>query len=127
MTRNRKQYMPHRWYYAEANGLDVDTMGGVVRHACDNRMCIEPTHLSMGSQQDNMDDKVSRSRQARNGSHGMAKLTQEQVDSIRLRYSPPAKGNPRGNGRALCAEFGICPKTLSNIMRRKNWRSPSSN
>lgn len=121
LTRNRKQYMPHRVAYAEANGLDVDTMGGVVMHSCDNRMCIEPSHLSLGTQQDNMDDKVAKGRQAKGSGHGMAKLTSEKVESIRARYQKPQKGNRYGNGRAICAEFDITPSMLSHIILRHNW------
>lgn len=36
--------------------------GRYALHSCDNRRCIEPTHLRWGTQADNMRDKVERAR-----------------------------------------------------------------
>lgn len=39
--------------------------GLFVLHSCDNRGCVRPYHLRLGTHQDNMDDKVKRNRCAR--------------------------------------------------------------
>lgn len=44
----------------------------IVRHTC---ACVNPEHLILGTQQDNMDDKVSRNRQSKGESHGRAKIS----------------------------------------------------
>lgn len=36
--------------------------GRVAMHSCDNPRCIEPTHLSWGTQKDNMRDKANKGR-----------------------------------------------------------------
>ena len=64
----------HRVVCAEANGLDVDDLiGKVVRHTCDNPLCINPEHLRIGCIRDNMMDRDRRDR------HGRAKLTLAQA------------------------------------------------
>ena len=45
------------------------TDGLVVRHTCDNRICVNPEHLEVGTHQDNMDDMVRRNRQAKGNNH----------------------------------------------------------
>jgi hypothetical protein len=36
--------------------------GGVIRHTCDNRSCVNPNHLLLGTQADNVKDQVERGR-----------------------------------------------------------------
>lgn len=54
-----------------------------LRHSCDNPLCCEFAHLLPGTQQQNMDDKVARNRQAKGQKHGMSKLSDEQRDELR--------------------------------------------
>lgn len=57
--------------------------GMCVCHTCDNRVCVRPDHLFLGSQGDNMADKKEKSRAASGDRNGRAKLTAEQVLAIR--------------------------------------------
>lgn len=91
----RVKYMAHRLSYSLNNGPIPD--GYVVRHKCDNPSCINPEHLEVGTQADNIADKVSRGRQARGSGAGRAILTEESVREIRsspLKYLsfPPYMG-----------------------------------
>lgn len=40
--------------------------GMVIRHKCDNRRCVNPNHLELGTQLENMADMVQRGRQKTN-------------------------------------------------------------
>jgi len=55
----------HRFIYETLIGPIPD--GKLVRHSCDNRACINPEHLLLGTSYDNSQDMVSRNRQARLG------------------------------------------------------------
>jgi hypothetical protein len=91
--------------------------GLMVRHMCNNPSCINVEHLALGTNQDNMDDKVRAGRQARiqGSKHSEAKLTEDQVRSIRnlhssgLSYSQIAK------------LFGISKPNVAGIVRRERW------
>lgn len=66
LTRNRKGTKAHRVAYCEANNLTLADIEGVtIRHSCDVRNCIEPTHLLSGTQTDNMQDMSVRKRSAK--------------------------------------------------------------
>jgi hypothetical protein len=53
----------------------------VTRHLCHNPRCVNPHHLSAGTQSDNIRDKIIRNRQAKGESTGRAKVTSLDVQS----------------------------------------------
>lgn len=56
--------------------------GLLVMHSCDNRMCFNPLHLSVGTSQDNMDDMVSKKRSIKGEAVFGAKLLEVEVWAI---------------------------------------------
>ena len=74
-----KQGRAHR-YSAELHGMDITDK--IVCHKCDNRLCIRPDHLFVGTQQDNIDDMMSKDRWDGGGKY-LRKLTDDQVREIR--------------------------------------------
>lgn len=62
--------------------------GMVVRHRCDNPRCINPDHLEIGTQADNMADKIERGRQPSGSAHHNAILSDtDRIEAKRLRES----------------------------------------
>lgn len=69
----------HRYVYEQTKGEIPE--GKVIRHKCDNRLCLNPDHLEVGTPTDNMMD-----RQLRGRTHNL--VTPEQTEeTIRLRQA----------------------------------------
>ncbi|WP_371432910.1 HNH endonuclease [Novosphingobium sp.] len=94
--------LAHRASWRLTYGEDAGELR--VCHHCDNPQCVNPTHLFLGSDADNVADQVAKGRQPRSRGerNGRAKLTDAQVAELRDRYKP-------GVTRIvdLAAEFGI--------------------
>jgi len=88
----------------------------LVLHRCDNRRCVNPRHLFLGSPQSNMDDKVSKNRQARMEKHGNAKLTMLQVEGI-LKDTRVL--------REVARDYGVSKVLISKIRRNHSWKGIS--
>ncbi len=112
--------LAHRAAYVAAHGTTFEAIHGlVVRHKCDNPRCVNPEHLELGTQQDNINDKVERNRQAKGSSHGMVELTEEAVRYIKANYK---RRHKEFGGRALAARFGVHESTVSDLMLGHTWR-----
>jgi len=112
--------------------------GLFVLHHCDNRICVRPDHLFLGTHQDNMADKVRKGRQAQGKTHGAythpesrrigklngrAKLTEKDVSEIRRRYARFGKGGE--TLKELAKDFGVAFTQISNIINKKVWKDTS--
>jgi len=74
----------HRVAYAEAHGLHIrDLDGKVVMHLCDNPPCVNPEHLALGSQAENLDDMTSKGRRATGANHGRASVDDATIERIK--------------------------------------------
>jgi hypothetical protein len=112
--RGGRNWLAHRWTWTQTNGPIPD--GLHVLHHCDNRGCINVDHLFLGTNADNVADRVAKGR-TRVGSHPgelnpSAKLTGEQVDAIRA--------DPRLQ-YVIAAEYGVSKMTISEVKRRITW------
>jgi len=88
-----------------------------VLHRCDNRQCVNPDHLILGTNKDNVNDKMDKGRFIPNKGefHGMAKLTRIQVRVIRARH-------PLVTRKELAATFNVSIGAIDSIMTRKTWK-----
>lgn len=110
-----RTYRTHRLSFEIANG--AIPAGKVIRHKCDNPPCINPNHLELGSDADNIRDRDERDRTARGERSGNSVLTSDQVGQIRAQYE--AGGVTQ---KTLAAQFGVCQAHISKVIRRVNWR-----
>jgi hypothetical protein len=89
--------------------------GQVVRHTCDNPSCINPDHLILGTQADNVADREARGRRKDiNGEQiGTARLTAEQVLEIRASDKSLTQ---------LARQYNVHKTTISLIRSGKSWK-----
>lgn len=103
-----------------------------VCHHCDTPLCVNPEHLFLGTQDDNLKDAVRKNRIAAGSNHGLrkhpersakgeasgqAKLTEAQVLEIRQRYA--GGGLSYGD---LGREYGVATGTIPGIVKRTRWK-----
>lgn len=89
---------------------------GLVLHRCDNRLCVRPEHLFLGSNKDNTVDAIFKLRLANGERHGNHKLSDAQVVAIRC------------DGRAyelIAAEMGVTPTHVRKIRNGSSRRDPT--
>lgn len=112
------QVTAHTAAWEVAHGSPVPK-GKVVRHTCDVPLCINPDHLVIGSQGDNMQDKVDRNRQLKGTQIHGARLTPDDVRNIRTRI----KAGDTYSG--IARDYGVWPTTIHDIGAGKTWKSVS--
>jgi hypothetical protein len=84
--------------------------GLYVLHRCDNRRCVNPTHLFLGTYADNHQDMILKGRSAH------TKLNLQQVRDIRQRYEAGGITN-----RQLALEYGVTTSCIKAITGYHNW------
>jgi hypothetical protein len=117
----------HRYSYMINKG-EIPS-GMVVMHSCDDRSCINPDHLSLGTYKDNMIDMVKKGRNKhgqglwcvwplvgackQGEAHSNAKLTEDQVREIF--YSEDTLKN-------LSKKYGVTEVSISYIRNGRTWK-----
>lgn len=85
-----------------------------VLHACDNRSCCNPAHLFLGTNEDNVADKMNkgRHRAPKGEAQGRSKLTEP--EAFFIRYSDM-------DAKSLADVFEISVMTVRDIKNRRSW------
>jgi hypothetical protein len=109
--------MAHRFAYTAVNPQQ-DISGAVIMHRCDVPSCVNPAHLRLGTQAENMRDMdiKGRRRPARGERVATSRLTKSAVEHIRARIK-------EGHGvRETAREMGVSHVAVLNIINGRTWR-----
>lgn len=106
----------HRFSYTLHRG-DI-APGLMVCHRCDNRGCVNPDHLFLGTQLDNMGDCARKGRTAIGVRNGQARLDPVSVEVLRIVYA-----NTSFTQRELARWWGISQGHVSELIRGLRWSS----
>jgi len=84
-----------------------------VLHRCDIPSCVNPDHLFVGTQQDNVDDMVAKGRNTKGETVGNSRLTEKDVLAIRASSA---------SGAELAKTMGFSEGTVSMVRNKKIWK-----
>ena len=111
---NNKSNFAHRFSFEIHNGPIPEGMN--VCHHCDTPSCVNPAHLFIGSQQDNMDDMDAKGRRVLNivsgSANGASKLSEDQIAAIRCDTRPQ---------REIASQYSVSQQQVSRIKSGKSW------
>lgn len=109
---NGKIHMAHRMAFKIAYGPFDERLK--VLHRCDNPSCVNPSHLFVGTQKDNVDDMTRKGRRASFGGERNSgrKLSADQVMRIR---------QDKRSGPVIAAEYGVTRAAINKIRRGVTW------
>lgn len=111
IANNKKIYLAHRISYSLFKGFIGDKF---VLHHCDNPPCVNPDHLFLGTQLDNIKDRNSKNRQGR-GEKISSKLTEKDILKIRA-----LKG--KLTQVQIAKKFSLSVGHVHLILKKRSWR-----
>lgn len=116
-----KNVYSHRLSYLIPNGYLPDDK--IIMHACDTPLCVNPAHLIIGTQADNIADMIAKKRgkkspeKTRGEKNGHSILTEEKVKEIRDTY---AEGGV--THKELGIRHGVSSSTIAYTISRRLWK-----
>lgn len=137
---NKRTMAAHRLAYADRNGPIPDDL--FVLHRCDTPSCVNPDHLFLGTQSDNLQDCKRKGRSwfythperaakgddngsrkhpeklKRGNDHPNSKLTLEAVRDIRAQ----AVGRQRGTYARLAEKYNVTLPLIGAVVNRRIWK-----
>ncbi len=90
--------------------------GKVIRHLCNNPICVNPDHLAIGTIQDNADDRVRSGNQPKGGRNNHAKLDDEKIKEIRMLLELSISGAEIGR------QYGVSRTVICSIKNGRTWK-----
>lgn len=111
----RKKISAHRYAFQLTFGQPLP--GFYVCHTCDNRKCVRPSHLFIGTPSDNIQDALNKQRIPTGERCSWTKLRDDQVLTIRADYE--------GGDCSLATlgkRYGVSFTTIQAIIKRRSWK-----
>ena len=111
-----KTWQAHRLSYSllfKPTGYSVIPEGMCVLHRCDTPCCVNPTHLFLGTNQDNVDDKMSKGRHP---GETWAKISRTDASRIKRRILAGEKIS------SIAVDYPIGETAIYMIKSGTNWK-----
>lgn len=123
LTYQNKSWRAHRLSYILTYGelpITNDSHGTCVLHKCDNRKCVNPSHLFAGTQADNLRDMRNKNRQwipegLIGSKNNASKLIEKDIPLI-LKMS-----NQGMSTQAIANEFNVSKVCIHFVVTGKTW------
>lgn len=117
-TDRKKRYITvHRFSALLKYGDVVNNF--TVMHTCDNRVCVNPDHLRIGTQKENIQDMHRKGRAVNTPSpgerNGYSKLTDDQVLWVRQNHRVIPQ-------RIMAEQLGVHQSTIERITSGRGWQ-----
>ena len=109
---NGRMILAHRLTYTHFIGEIPEGM--VIMHTCNNPGCVNPGHLRIGTQAENIAYCIASGRRAKGERNGAVKLTTTDIVYIRTSYGKLSQ-------RELAETVGVDPSMVSRIIRGEKW------
>lgn len=111
----RRHVLAHRVAWVIANEQEIPE-GMLVLHHCDNPKCVRPSHLFLGTHQDNQHDKARKGRGCKGIKNGRCVLSEEVVRTIRRVYIPGKFGATR-----IARALNVNRNSVDHVIQRQTW------
>ncbi|MGF9774784.1 HNH endonuclease signature motif containing protein [Priestia aryabhattai] len=105
ISRKGKLFYAHRYVWGLFNGMQIPE-GLQINHACDVPTCVNPLHLQLGTQADNMREKAERGRAPKGDNHSSSKITNAETLLVLV---------ADGTQKAIGEKFGVSQMQVGDI------------
>jgi hypothetical protein len=109
-----RRWSTHRYSWFIHKGPIPDGMQ--VCHTCDNPPCVNPDHLFLGTHAENLQDASRKGRMHPGSRHGMARLSEADVQWIRRLHLMGESGT------SIAGRFEVHPNTIYSVLKGQSWR-----
>jgi DNA-binding transcriptional regulator YiaG len=110
-----RKHFAHRASYQAFVGPIPEGMN--VCHSCDNVYCVNPAHLFLGTQKQNLEDMAKKKRSTIGERNPRSKLTNDEVERIRFGVSLGV------SDPMLATLFNVSRQTIQSIRTKRRWKN----